>query len=1042
MFARRLASRLTRGRSTARTTGRRPAPALKTAALSAALWLSLLAAAEVDAATRYDPSLRFRVHTTPHFAIYFHQGEEALARRLAVIAERVHQTLAPRMQAEPRGRTHIILVDQTDQPNGWASPIPYNIIEVTAAWPRPGDLIGNTDDWLTLVFSHEYAHVLHLDRSEGWAGLLRRAFGRAPYVFPNLFLPLWQIEGIATFEETAVTGRGRLPAEDFAVIVDVAARMGRLEPLDRVNGGLVDWPAGSAHYAYGSYFHQYLAERFGEQALAAISEGTARRIPYTGSRAFRKVFGRSLGSLWRDFERDWSARAEKTAPAGAVIGEPRRLTDHGFIVAGPRFAKRGQPGDTEIVYSVENPRDFPAMFKVGLDAAPPVRLSSRFRGDRLAVGARSILFDQLELERSVALKGDLYEMDRETRAVRRLTRGRRLSDPDFSPDGGAVVCVMTQSGGRALVILDLASARSQADRGEPRGSLEPRILVSQVETQFGAPRWSPDGRWIAAERQQLNGPSEIVLVEVATGTARPLVSTTKARNVAPAWAPDGRMLIFASNRHGRPFNLFAIDAGLVLERGQSEASGTPLYQITDLPSGASSPDVSPDGAAIVYVGYTIEGYDLFTLPWDRTSWREVPGDDLPSAAIESGTAVSATGPVGSNTLSATAPFGFVSNVGRGFSPAEAPEPSGLSQEYSPWSTLLPRFWLPAVESEDGRAKLGAVTAGVDALGRHAYSAAVLWQVSGERVPAAGDRGRPDWIVNYAYDRWRPTLFTTASEDTSTFRVSSDGTSETQLVHVREREASAGFYLPFRKIRYSHALLAEMNYERDDIQAPSRDVLNRTAFRFGWSFNSARNYGYSISREQGGTAFATSEHVRTALGADGNADALTGDLRVYIRLGPPHAILAIRGGGAAAWGYDTARRVFSLGGSGPEASFFEFGRDVLSLMRGFSENSFLGHRLALVNLDYRVPLLRIQRGYGTLPVFVRALHGSIFADAGHAWNERFSARDLKTSVGAELSLDITAAYALPLTLVTGAAWGRDGNTGIRQVTGYVRLGRAF
>jgi len=39
------------------------------------------------AATLVDPRLRFRVLKTEHFDIYFHQGENGLAARLASIAE-------------------------------------------------------------------------------------------------------------------------------------------------------------------------------------------------------------------------------------------------------------------------------------------------------------------------------------------------------------------------------------------------------------------------------------------------------------------------------------------------------------------------------------------------------------------------------------------------------------------------------------------------------------------------------------------------------------------------------------------------------------------------------------------------------------------------------------------------------------------------------------------------------------------------------------------------------------------------------------------
>ena len=203
---------------------------------------------------------------------------------------------------------HVILVDQADQSNGWATVFPYNLIELAAAPPPPESTIGNTDDWLRLVFAHEYTHIVHLEKSRGWIGGLRHVFGRVPVLQPNVFLPQWQVEGIATFEESVVTGEGRVPAGDFRMILDRAAAQGRFAPLDRAGGGVIDWPSGNAPYVYGAYFHQYLAERYGSASLARLAEATAGTLPFFGSRAFRTVFGRSLGALWNDFEADTDGR--------------------------------------------------------------------------------------------------------------------------------------------------------------------------------------------------------------------------------------------------------------------------------------------------------------------------------------------------------------------------------------------------------------------------------------------------------------------------------------------------------------------------------------------------------------------------------------------------------------------------------------------------------------------------------------------------------------------------------------------------------------
>src|SRR5262249_20778099 len=89
-------------------------------ALTAAVLIGALAPT-VQAATRFDPALRFRQIATAHFVIYFHQGEDRLARRLATIAEETWRTLQQRLGVRPPAGTRVVLADQTEFANGYAT---------------------------------------------------------------------------------------------------------------------------------------------------------------------------------------------------------------------------------------------------------------------------------------------------------------------------------------------------------------------------------------------------------------------------------------------------------------------------------------------------------------------------------------------------------------------------------------------------------------------------------------------------------------------------------------------------------------------------------------------------------------------------------------------------------------------------------------------------------------------------------------------------------------------------------------------------------
>jgi hypothetical protein len=990
----------------------RPIGRIRPVLLVAAAWL---AAAPCGAASRYDPALRFRTVTTRHFHIHFHQGQERLAQRLVMVAEEVHADLALRLRATPAGRTHVVLADQDDLANGFSTPMPYNAVQIVAGPPGTTALIGNTDDWLKLVFTHEYAHILHLDRAGSLARGLRMVFGRAPITFPNAAQPLWQIEGLATFEETRFTGRGRIAAGDFRSVVAEPRRAGRFEPLDRVSGGLVPWPGGLAPYAYGGFFFDYLAERYGESSIAELSLTTARGYYFLPGLAFRKVFRRPLGEVYREFERAFSASLPESAPGSPV---PTRLTFGGYQKTAPRFlppgmtvsTPRGPVAAPALLYSDQNADDFPSLMIVPIDGALfRQRLATRFGGATVTTDSRSIIFDQIDLDKSVAWRSDLYRYDVSSRRVTRLTRGARLLSPDVSPDGTRLACIRLVAGVRTLAVFDLAAIEAGGADRLPA----PVFSRDEADVQYDSPRWSPDGRSLAAGRWRRGRASEVVIIDVGTGRVSAVAAADRGRAAAPAWCPDGRTLVYSSDREGGEFALYAVDVSTA-----SESWGVPLgtYRVAAVRGGAMSPDVAPDGQLLAFIGYTAAGYDIFTLPVDRASWVRLGGD----APVETDGQPAA----------------------QAASRAEVRSPAPTSS-YSPLGMLLPRYWLPDLRSEDGLLKVGLGTSGVDVLGRHAWDLSAVWRVSGG--PSDQPLGsRPDWSASYVYDRWRPAFYVSGSETTWFQGASTGSGQQSASMRWRDSSAEAGVRLPVQTVRHAQLWQGAFAVSRNHLETPATPSTHRrNGVRLAWAYSSSKLYGYSISPEQGFSLGVTAELVRRSLGADGDAGSLTVEARAYPRLGGRHAILAVRAGAGTSRGSRPVRRIFYLGGSDSAGPLIDFGSGALSMLRGFSPLEFAGYHVWVANVDYRRPVVRLDRGLDWLPVLPKVLYASVFVDAGDAAWKGFLINDTKVSVGGEASLDLVLGYTLPVTLAAGAAWTRSGQS--RPFDGpaaYVRVGRAF
>jgi Omp85 superfamily domain len=408
--------------------------------------------------------------------------------------------------------------------------------------------------------------------------------------------------------------------------------------------------------------------------------------------------------------------------------------------------------------------------------------------------------------------------------------------------------------------------------------------------------------------------------------------------------------------------------------------------------------VSPDGKTVVFIGYTTDGYDLFSVPLASASWSNVD-------------ATSASPAPSQPELSSRAASNTSSDVA-----------------YRPWRTLVPQFWMPIVESDSGELPAGAETGASDALGRHAYGAAVAWTSS---------RVRPDWSVAYAYDRWWPTPFVSVSDDTDPW----------QGGEIQTRELNAGALFSVARVRWSQTVLAALNASEDTFSCescsePAPQEVRRGAIRAGWSFINAKTYGYSISRESGTALRFTWEDAPEALGSDAASSAMTIDARAYAHFGPRHTALAIRAAGASAWGDENARRVFSAAGSDAVSSSFDFGRGAVGLLRGFESDTVVGRRVAVANLDYRFPLRYIQRGSGTIPMFLRTIHSAVFADAAHAWDDSFRWNDVRMSAGAELSVDTVIGFGIPLSFTAGVAWRHDPAGTQDGIAVFGRIGRAF
>lgn len=234
---------------------------------------------------------------TEHFILHAPENLVEVLPRVALIAENVHLEVTKALGWSPVDKTHLVITDDVDSANGWATVYPFNQNRIYISAPDAINSLEDYRDWLALLIRHEYTHTAHLDQARGLPAALRSVFGRQALSFPHLFQPLWLIEGLAIDQETDhALGVGRGQSDYYAMQMRAEVERG-LVSLGRVSGLNRDWPAGQA-YLYGAYFYPFLRETYGEHAVELwLKSYSYNLIPYWMNPTARRVWGEDFEGM-------------------------------------------------------------------------------------------------------------------------------------------------------------------------------------------------------------------------------------------------------------------------------------------------------------------------------------------------------------------------------------------------------------------------------------------------------------------------------------------------------------------------------------------------------------------------------------------------------------------------------------------------------------------------------------------------------------------------------------------------------------------------
>ncbi|HYN82069.1 MAG TPA: hypothetical protein VES88_11245 [Gemmatimonadaceae bacterium] len=943
------------------------------------------------------PNDEWKTIQTQHFRVHFTPPLEQLARHSAATAERAYLLLS-RELVPPRGKIDLVVADNVDFTNGYATPFPSNRIVVYAHPPVDEIALRYNADWTELVITHELTHIFHLDRTRGIWKLGRFLFGRHPAFFPNAYMPAWITEGLAVYYESRITGTGRLEGSTHYMVARAAAEAGSLPRLGELSSETSRFPRGEVVYAYGGFIFDHLSRTRGEKTIRDFVELTSGSIfPLTLNGKSRKAFGVSFERAWRQ----WGDSLLRTAQRGTVpLAGWRELTSEGWIVSAPRWVS-----ETTLLYGAATGREVAHAYMLGLDGIQRKIGRRNAPAVNVPLPNGDVLFSQPDLIDAYRLRNDLY-VQRGGEEIR-LTHGARLSAPDARRDG-AIVAVQQVPGSTRLV-------RVAAD-----GKRIVPITSGALDVQWADPRWSPDGARIAAVRIPRGNRPEIVILDTL-GTERFSRQFQNAVAASPSWSRDGTKLYISSD-HSGTMQVYALDVAL--------SPGT-LTRLSNAVTGLFGPEQSPDTERLAAVLYQTDGYHLGIAPVPRA----------PVVANESAVR-------GARALCTECrlPDAVLQIPLR-------PE-SGTARSYSPWRSLLPTYWEPLIESSTGfGTRLGGATTGTDLVGRHSYLAQATFNTKYRETEGFGF---------YRYSGFgQPLLDFTAEQAWDHSSIVNSAEAIVGDLAQRSRIFSARATVTRPRARNFGSVTIGGDVETRDYTSDPDTLLAKLpplyaqTIRYPSVFGVAawsntRRPPLSISREDGVSVSVSarqrwrnspenlpSENAGVA-GSRSWSRSVVGVTAAYKSLDLPgfaHHVIAVRG----AAGYADSRAISGFSAGGLSGTTIEviagvgLGNERRTFgVRGFPPSAERGIRAFAGSLEYRAPIAAPSRHVRFIPLLFDRFSATAFADAGRAYcpgavvqavtvcSDPGAANPWLASAGAELNLDAAIYYDVPARIRLGVA----------------------
>jgi Tol biopolymer transport system component len=892
------------------------------------------------------PFWNYKEFETEHFKFTYVEGLDSFAKKAAQHLEHAHTILSPLLKWQPRFKTHVLVIDNIDASNGFAlAPLRVGIV-LYATPPEAWFSSAYAEDWIKNLTFHEYVHILNIDPTSGAWELARWVFGDV--IRPNGLWAPWLVEGLAVYFETrtSLLGRGRSPYYAGIVRTQIAEnRLDKPDGLDLaiVNGTIPQFPAGEIPYLFGGE----IVKTFKSDTFwGDLSYESSSSLPYSQTAAWP--------GAWKKFVQDTTERETRNLAQLKQDGlsQVKLVTDTGYEAIGGAVSPSGE----WMAYSAESLTKRPGLYLKNLRTQATTWIRDKLMGVGLSFSpdSKHLFFSELNQWKNFSTYSDLWVYSLKHDSSRQLTRGLRAKDPDISPDGKQIAFTMTRAGTTQLAIAQVHNLEKK-----PRlKHIEQPIKIPEFSL-VSNPKWLPDSTQVVFSLQTFGQPQvDLMVYNTKTKKLSTLVSDGSF-NRFPAISPKG-VIHFTSDRSGI-IQIYAI------------ADGQKTKQVTRVIGASWLPFFHPNG--------TLYASQLHAKGWDIAELSSAPEAPLTQALPKQESIEAAL---------------------------QSPEIKiEASREYSPWSSLAPRYWAPGVLVSDftkGGPLLGAEVLGFDSVGHHQYLA------------GAGYRFDPNVIdttiqyTNFSFGPMVDIRYSLFSRDITSTRF------------TRTEEGSVSFRFPFATTyaRFTPRISAVLQTNRFRDRA-SLATLSSSQYEFSknaipsvvatMTYSNAEFSRQGPFPEAGWTIVGGTQALFNSAVAQPAWKYLL-DARTFLEIADHQVItprISFLGSTFLTDNIDSYTQLESASGvgstQGGSSSLLTLG------VRGYPGLDVITRAAARSSIDYAFPLTFLFRGGQTSPLFFSQIFGLVFVENTTIFG-RTRLYQLP-SVGTGVGLDFTALYRLPL-----------------------------